>query len=96
MNRVSYISAPVLSILLNELRKTDKIRGLPNNCLFFKNNLINSTIQCHRASYRIHFCCLAVEAGFYSDMEDCVPVEPATQVDPWLRQVAVFHSTTGA
>ena len=29
----------------------------------------------------IHFNCLAVEAGFYSDVVECLPVDPAT----WVR-----------
>ena len=29
----------------------------------------------------IHFNCLAVEAGFYSDMVECLPVDLAT----WVR-----------
>ena len=28
-----------------------------------------------------HVYCLAVEAGFYSDMVECLPVDPAT----WVR-----------
>ena len=28
-----------------------------------------------------HFYCLAVEAGFYSDVVECLPVDPAT----WVR-----------
>ena len=28
-----------------------------------------------------HFYCLAVEAGFYSDVAECLPVDPAT----WVR-----------
>ena len=31
--------------------------------------------------YIIHFYCLAVEAGFYSDVVECLPVDPAT----WVR-----------
>ena len=30
--------------------------------------------------YMIHFYCLAVEAGFYSDVVECLPVGPATLV----------------
>ena len=30
--------------------------------------------------YIIHFYCLAVEAGFYSDVVECLPVVPATLV----------------
>ena len=29
--------------------------------------------------YIIHFYCLAVEAGFYSDVVECLPVDPATR-----------------
>ena len=29
----------------------------------------------------VHFYCLAVEAGFYSDVVECLPVDPAT----WVR-----------
>ena len=34
-----------------------------------------------------HFYCLAVEAGFYSDVVECLPVNPAT----WVR----FPAGTG-
>ena len=34
-----------------------------------------------------HFYCLAVEAGFYSDVVECLPVDPAT----WVR----FPAGTG-
>ena len=37
--------------------------------------------ECHGARYINHFYCLAVEAGFYSDVVECVPVDPAT----WVR-----------
>ena len=35
----------------------------------------------------IHFYCLAVEAGFYSDVVECLPVDPAS----WVR----FPAGTG-
>ena len=35
----------------------------------------------HGARYKIHFYCLAVEAGFYSDVVECLPLDPAT----WVR-----------
>ena len=35
----------------------------------------------------IFFYCLAVEAGFYSDVVDCLPVDPVT----WVR----FPAGTG-
>ena len=37
--------------------------------------------MCHGARYISHFYCLAVEAGFYSDVVECLPVDPAT----WVR-----------
>ena len=36
---------------------------------------------------QIHFYCLAVDAGFYSDVIECLPVDPAT----WLQ----FPAGTG-
>ena len=44
-NRGSYMSAHVLLILLNELGKRDKIRGLPSILSFFRNefNKFNNT-----------------------------------------------------
>ena len=37
--------------------------------------------ECHGARYISHFYCLAVEAGFYSDVVECLPVDPAS----WVR-----------
>ena len=37
--------------------------------------------------YMIHFYCLVVEAGFYSNVVECLPVDPAT----WVR----FPAGTG-
>ena len=37
--------------------------------------------MCHGDRYITHFYCLAVEAGFYSDVVECLPVDPAT----WVR-----------
>ena len=34
--------------------------------------------KCHRARYITHFYCLAVEASFYSDVVECLPVDPVT------------------
>ena len=46
INRVSYMSARhVLLNLLNELGKSDKMRGLPSIYGFFATSLINSIIQ---------------------------------------------------
>ena len=41
------MSAHVLSSLLNELEKRDKMQGLPSNYLFFATSLKNSIIQEH-------------------------------------------------
>ena len=43
--------------------------------------LVNLHYKCHGARYITHFYCLAVEAGFYSDVVECLPVDPAT----WVR-----------
>ena len=40
-HRGSYMSAPVLLNLLNELRESDKMRGLPSILLLFRNELNN-------------------------------------------------------
>ena len=52
--------------------------------------------MCHGARYISHFYCLAVEAGFYSDVVECLLVDPAT----WVRFPAgtgkYFRSTTMA
>ena len=37
-------------------------------------------LMCHWARFIMHFYCLAVEAGFYSDVVECLPVDPATWV----------------
>ena len=42
------MSAFVLLNLLNELRKSDKMRGLPSILSFFATSLINSIIQEHK------------------------------------------------
>ena len=39
------MSAHVLLNLLNELRKSDKMRGLPGILSLFRNEFMNSTIQ---------------------------------------------------
>ena len=58
--------------------------------LFFSgsNYLHQGSNTCHRVFvYIIHFCYLAVEAGFYSDIVECLPVDPET----WIR----FPAGTG-
>ena len=42
------MSAHVLLILLNELRKRDKMRGLPSILSLFRNEFNNSIIQEHK------------------------------------------------
>ena len=39
----------------------------------FKLERVNAT----RSRYIIHFYCLSVEAGFYRDMVECLPVDSA-------------------
>ena len=42
-----------------------------------------------------HFYCLAVEAGFYSDVVECLPLDPAAQVRFPPRAVGIFlHPVT--
>ena len=41
------MSAHVLLILLNELGKSDKMRGVPSILYLFRNELMNSIIQEH-------------------------------------------------
>ena len=40
--------------------------------------------------YITHFYCLAVEAGFYSDVVECLPLDPAVQVRFPPRAVGIF------
>ena len=42
----------------------------------------------------MHYFCLAVEAGFYSGVVECLPVDPVTLVQSWLGQVKCFRPTT--
>ena len=43
--------------------------------------------ECRGARYITHFYCFAVEAGFYSDVVQCLPVDPAS----WVRFPADGH-----
>ena len=45
---------------------------------------------CSRYRYITHFYCLAVEAGFYSDVVECLPLNPAAQVRFPPRAVRIF------
>ena len=50
---------------------------------------------CSRDRYITHFYCLAVEAGFYSDVVECLPLDPAAQVRFPPRAVGIFlHPVT--
>ena len=51
--------------------------------------------KCSRDRYITHFYCLAVEAGFYSDVVECLPLNPAAQVRFPPRAVGIFlHPVT--
>ena len=51
--------------------------------------------MCSRDRYITHFYCLAVEAGFYSDVVECLPLDPAAQVRFPPRAVGIFlHAVT--
>ena len=45
---------------------------------------------CSRDRYITHFYCLAVEAGFYSDVVECLPLDPAAQVRFPPQAVGIF------
>ena len=50
---------------------------------------------CSRDRYITHLYCLAVEAGFYSDVVKCLPLDPAAQVRFPPRAVRIFlHPVT--
>ena len=53
--------------------------------------------DCSRDRYITHFYCLAVEAGFYSDVVECLPVDPAAQVrfPPWAVGIFLHPVTVG-
>ena len=38
------------------------------------------TYKCSRDRYKTHIYCLAVEASFYSDVVECLPLDPVAQV----------------
>ena len=44
--------------------------------------------------YIIHYYCLVVESGFYSDVVECLSVYPATWVRFQLVQVKYLRSST--
>ena len=51
--------------------------------------------ECHGARYITSFYCLAVEAGFYSDVVECLPLDPAAQVRFPPRACGIFlHPVT--
>ena len=45
---------------------------------------------CSRDRYITHFYCLAVEAGYYSEMVECLPLDPTAQVRFPPRAVGIF------
>ena len=50
---------------------------------------------CSSDRYITHFYCLAVEAGFYSDVVECLPLDPAAQVRFPPRACGIFlHPVT--
>ena len=58
-------------------------------------NQFKSREICSRYRYITHFYCLAVEAGFYSDVVECLPLDPAAQVRFPPRAVGIFlHPVT--
>ena len=56
-------------------------------------NQFKSREICSR--YITHFYCLAVEAGFYSDVVECLPLDPAVRIQFPPRAVGIFlHPVT--
>ena len=43
----------------------------------FRDKSIQSREICSRDRYKTHFYCLAVEAGLYCHMVECLPLDPA-------------------
>ena len=68
-------TACVLGITQHEMSRNYSV--VPSR---FGDESIKSRETCSRDSYITHFYCLAVEAGFYSDEVDCLPVDSATWV----------------
>ena len=61
----------------------------------FRDESIKSREICSRYMYITHFYCLAVEAGFYSDVVECLPLDPAAQIRFLPRAVGIFlHPVT--
>ena len=56
---------------------------------------LQTACTCSRDRYITHFYCLAVKAGFYSDMVKCLPLDPAAQVRFPPQAVRIFlHPVT--
>ena len=47
---------------------------------------------CSRDRYITHFYCLVKEAGFYSDVVECLPLDPAAHVRFLPRAVWIFSA----
>ena len=61
----------------------------------FGDESILSREICSRERYKTHYYRLAVEAGFYSDVVECLPLDPAAQVRFPPRAVGIFlHPVT--
>ena len=74
-------------VLSNILEK----RSNPKSLVYKTCGLSN----CSRDRYITHYYCLAVEAGFYSDVVECLPLDPAAQVRFPPRAVGIFlHPVT--
>ena len=63
----------------------------------FDFDIVNFPFLCSRDRYKTHFDCLAVEAGFYSDVVECLPLDPAAQVrfPPWAVGIFLHPVTFG-
>ena len=54
---------------------------IPSSGLKQKKTCDGRLYMCHGARYITYFYCFAVEAGFYSNVVELLPVDPAT----WVR-----------
>ena len=76
----------------NRLNET-VILSIQNICLKIMGK--KKMYNCSRDRYITHFYCLAVEAGFYSDVVECLPLDLAAQVRFPPQAVGIFlHPVT--
>ena len=78
MNTIRIFYQMIKAIREHNILKSFRYLHLTDDGLFLKNGLHCVTVSRYNIT---HFYCLAVEAGFYSDVVECLPVDPAS----WVR-----------